>query len=155
MLGTLALSGFFTYEVCRKLDPTLPLVCGRGGEGRGGEGKEGCRLCWCDHCPTVPELLCPLCPRCPLDPPSPDQGDLPGGVRSSEDLPHCACACADGSCEQLPAWAAPRPVASAGTHARGGRGGGGRGGLREGEGGVGWGSRGVRGGLWEGEGGVG
>ena len=42
MLGTLALSGFFTYEVCRKLDPTLPLVCGRrGGEGRGGEGRGG------------------------------------------------------------------------------------------------------------------
>ena len=47
MLGTLALSGFFTYEVCRKLDPTLPLVCGRreggegrvGGKGRGGEGR--------------------------------------------------------------------------------------------------------------------
>ena len=37
MLGTLALSGFFTYEVCRKLDPTLPLVSSRGGEGRGGE----------------------------------------------------------------------------------------------------------------------
>lgn len=32
MLGTLALSGFFTYEVCRKLDPTLPLVCGREGD---------------------------------------------------------------------------------------------------------------------------
>ena len=44
MLGTLALSGFFTYEVCRKLDPSLPLVCGRreGGEGRGGEdGRKG------------------------------------------------------------------------------------------------------------------
>ena len=41
MLGTLALSGFFTYEVCRKLDPTLPLVSMRGGEGRGGEGKGG------------------------------------------------------------------------------------------------------------------
>ena len=41
MLGTLALSGFFTYEVCRKLDPTLPLVSRRGGEGRGGEGVEG------------------------------------------------------------------------------------------------------------------
>ena len=83
-------------------------------------------------------------PRCLLDPPSPDQGDLPGGVRSSEDLPHCACACVDGSCEQLPAWAAPRPVASAGTHARGGRGG-------EGEGGE-WGGR-ERRMRWEGEGG--
>ena len=41
MLGTLALSGFFTYEVCRKLDPTLPLVSMRGGEGRGGEGRGG------------------------------------------------------------------------------------------------------------------
>ena len=45
MLGTLAFSGFFTYEVCRKLDPTLPLVCGRregrGGEGRGGKGRGG------------------------------------------------------------------------------------------------------------------
>lgn len=40
-LGTLALSGFFTYEVCRKLDPTLPLVCGREGEGKGGEEGEG------------------------------------------------------------------------------------------------------------------
>ena len=41
MLGTLALSGFFTYEVCRKLDPTLPLVCVREGEGKGGKGGEG------------------------------------------------------------------------------------------------------------------
>ena len=41
MLGTLALSGFFTYEVCCKLDPTLPLVSRRGGEGRGGKGKGG------------------------------------------------------------------------------------------------------------------
>ena len=40
MLGTLALSGFFTYEVCRKLDPSLPLVCGRREE-RGGEGRKG------------------------------------------------------------------------------------------------------------------
>ena len=41
MLGTLALSGFFTYEVCRKLDPTLPLVSRRGGGGRGEEGRGG------------------------------------------------------------------------------------------------------------------
>jgi 4-hydroxybenzoate polyprenyltransferase len=27
-LGSVALSGFFTYEVCRKLDPTLPLIKG-------------------------------------------------------------------------------------------------------------------------------
>ena len=26
LMGSIALSGFFTYEVCRKLDPTLPKV---------------------------------------------------------------------------------------------------------------------------------
>ena len=26
LMGCIALSGFFTYEVCRKLDPTLPKV---------------------------------------------------------------------------------------------------------------------------------
>ena len=26
LLGSIAFSGFFTYEVCRKLDPTLPKV---------------------------------------------------------------------------------------------------------------------------------
>ena len=26
LLGSVAFSGFFTYEVCRKLDPTLPKV---------------------------------------------------------------------------------------------------------------------------------
>ena len=27
LLGSIGFSGFFTYEVCRKLDPTLPKVC--------------------------------------------------------------------------------------------------------------------------------
>ena len=26
LLGSIAFSGFFTYEICRKLDPTLPRV---------------------------------------------------------------------------------------------------------------------------------
>ena len=26
LLGSIAFSGFFTYEICRKLDPTLPEV---------------------------------------------------------------------------------------------------------------------------------
>lgn len=26
LLGSVGFSGFFTYEICRKLDPTLPLV---------------------------------------------------------------------------------------------------------------------------------
>jgi len=26
LLGSVAFSGFFTYEICRKLDPTLPFV---------------------------------------------------------------------------------------------------------------------------------
>lgn len=28
LLGSVAFSGFFTYEICRKLDPTLPLIKG-------------------------------------------------------------------------------------------------------------------------------
>lgn len=32
-LGTVALSGLFTYEVCRKLDPTLPKVWHKSEEG--------------------------------------------------------------------------------------------------------------------------
>ena len=43
MLGTLTRSGFFTYQVCRKLDPSLPLhgMWEEGGDRRGGEGGEG------------------------------------------------------------------------------------------------------------------
>ena len=35
LMGSIALSGFFTYEVCRKLDPTHPKV------------NHCCSNCWC------------------------------------------------------------------------------------------------------------
>ena len=46
-------------------------------------------LCPCASLPTAVSLL----------PPSPGEGHLPGGVWPTEDLPPCACACADGCCE--------------------------------------------------------